>query len=108
MSFFYSSYWICMCFAYTYFVLSYKIIKMSLFNIPIELYRDEDIYIAKCNLIQWAFASWNTPQEAMSELEDVIAMLMDQNQTISSNFIVNTNKIFTYLPMQIKWVYCDQ
>ena len=49
---------------------------MKYLNLPIEIYFDEDTYIAKCNLLQGAFAEGETPQEAIKELMGVIEIII--------------------------------
>lgn len=74
---------------------------MKLLNIPIEVSYEEDVYIAKCSSIQWAFAQWDTPEEAIQELIDVIQMIQEfrKEQKILEDYTVQTNKYFTTLPV---------
>ena len=46
-------------------------------SLPVVIYFDEDTYIAKCPLIQGAFAEGDTPEEALKELMDVIRMIFE-------------------------------
>lgn len=74
---------------------------MKIFNLPIVVEFVDDVYIAKCPLIQWAFASWETSDEAIKELIDVIKMIREYKKDISnlSDYKVNAKKIFTSLPI---------
>ncbi len=76
---------------------------MNVVNLPIEVTYDEDIFIARCNIIQWAFAEGDTPEEAIKELIEVIKMIQDfkSDSTALENYKVNTNKYCTSLPIEI-------
>ena len=76
---------------------------MSIYNLPIKVYRDTDTWIAECFQIKWAKAYGNSPEEAMTELWYVIEMLWDQQEDLRF-FATNINSIFTYLPISVKWV----
>jgi hypothetical protein len=72
-----------------------------LFNLPVEIEFVDDVYIAKCNIIQGAFASWDTPEEALKELIDVIKMIQDfkKNSTPLELYKTKANKYITTLPI---------
>ena len=53
---------------------------MKYLNLPIEVYFEEDIYIAKCSLIQGTFAEGETPQEAIKELIYVVEMIISKGK----------------------------
>jgi hypothetical protein len=76
---------------------------MKIFNLPIEVEFVDDIYVARCNLIQWAFASWETSDEALKELIDVIRMIREfkKDTTNLSDYRMSAKKIFTSLPIAI-------
>jgi len=76
---------------------------MKIFNLPIEVEFVDDVYIAKCNLIQWAFASWETTDEALKELIDVIKMIREykKDTTNLSDYKMSAKKFFTSLPIAI-------
>jgi hypothetical protein len=76
---------------------------MKIFNLPIEVEFVNDVYIAKCHLIQWAFASWDTADEALKELIDVIKMIREFKKDTSnlSDYKMSVKKIFTSLPIAI-------
>ena len=80
----------------------------KIFNLPIIIYFDEDTYIAKCPIIQGAFAEGETPDEALKELIDVMRMIFEyrkeRNEIIEQlkDFSsVNIEKIFTTIPFSI-------
>ena len=80
----------------------------KIFNLPIIIYFDEDTYIAKCPIIQGAFAEGETPDEALKELIDVMRMIFEyrkeRNEIIEQlkDFSsVNIEKIFTTIPLSI-------
>lgn len=77
---------------------------MKIFNLPIEVEFIDDVYVAKCNLIQWAFASWETADEALKELIDVIKMIREFKKDSVSNlsdYKMSAKKFFTSLPIAI-------
>jgi len=76
---------------------------MNFLNLPIEIEFVDDVYIAKCPLIQWAFASWETSEEALKELIDVIKMIREfkKDNTKLTDYKINTKKFFTSLPIAI-------
>ena len=49
---------------------------MKLVNLPIVVSFDEDTFIARCPLVQGAFAEGDTPEEAISELFDVLRLIL--------------------------------
>lgn len=80
---------------------------VSYFNLPIEIYRDTDTYIAECPSIQWAFSQWDTPEEAIVNLREVIAMIQDyeSSQDILSSYLVTSKKIILNLPIVRELAY---
>lgn len=80
---------------------------MSLHNLPVHITFEEDVFIARCPEIQWAFAEWSTPQEALRELISVIELIeeyrLSHSQDISvADFSVSwitTTSIFTSIPV---------
>ena len=74
---------------------------MKYLNLPIEIYFDEDTYIAKCNLLQGAFAEGETPQEAIKELMSVIEMIIETKKE-KLNYEVISDKFFTTIPIICK------
>jgi len=72
---------------------------MNILNLPIEITREEDTYIAKCPIIQGAFAEWETPEEALSELISVIKMIKEYRKEDIKPYQTRTTKIFTSLPI---------
>jgi len=77
---------------------------MKVFNLPIEITFEEDIYIAKCPLIQGAFAEWKTSNEALKELIDVINIINEYKKWQNSNldkYKLNTKKYSTTLPLEV-------
>ena len=80
----------------------------KIFNLPIIIYFDEDTYIAKCPIIQGAFAEGETPDEALKELIDVMRMIFEyrkeRNEIIEQlkDFSsANIEKIFTTIPVSV-------
>ncbi|MFN3639240.1 MAG: type II toxin-antitoxin system HicB family antitoxin [Chloroherpetonaceae bacterium] len=53
---------------------------MKALELPIVVSFEEDTYIARCPLIQGAFAEGDTPQEATKELAEVIELILDYRQ----------------------------
>ncbi len=49
---------------------------MKLLEVPILITYDQDTYIAKCPLIQGAFAEGNSPEESLKELITVIRIII--------------------------------
>jgi len=76
---------------------------MQLLNLPVQVTFQDDVYIARCHLIQWAFAEWDTAEESIKELIDVIQMIMEyrKEKNVLENYKVDTNKYFTTLPLMI-------
>lgn len=50
---------------------------MRALELPVVISFEEDTYIARCPLIQGAFAEGDTPQEAAKELTEVIEMILE-------------------------------
>ncbi|NWF67387.1 MAG: type II toxin-antitoxin system HicB family antitoxin [Campylobacterales bacterium] len=73
---------------------------MKYLNFPIEVYYDEDVYIARCNTLQGAFAEGETPQEAIKELMSVIEMIL-QDKAENKNFETVSDRFFTTLPIAV-------
>ncbi len=72
---------------------------MEVFNLPVQVYFDEDIYIAECPVIQWASTSGETPEEAIRELTYAIEMIADYKDTELKKYQVSTNNYITSLPI---------
>lgn len=73
---------------------------MKYINLPIEVYYDEDTYIARCSTLQGAFAEGETPQEAIKELIDVIELILQENPQTKS-FEVVSERLYATLPMSV-------
>jgi predicted RNase H-like HicB family nuclease len=80
--------------------------EKNLLNLPVIIYYDEDTYIAKCPIIQGAFAEGDTPEEALKELMDVIKMIIaykkERNEKLENleEFISKKeSKICTSIPI---------
>jgi len=73
---------------------------MKYLNFPIEVYYDEDTYIAKCNTLQGAFAEGETPQEAIKELMNVMEMILQDNSQ-NKSYEVISDKFYATLPMAV-------
>jgi predicted RNase H-like HicB family nuclease len=50
---------------------------MQVVNIPVTVSYEEDTYIARCPLLQGAFAEGETPEEAIKELVGVVKMILE-------------------------------
>ena len=74
---------------------------ISYFNLPIEIYYDTDTYIAECTSIQWAFAEWESPEEAIANLKEVVLMIQsyENNNNICDAYLVTSKRITTNLPL---------
>ena len=79
----------------------------KIFNLPVIVYYDEDTYIAKCPVIQGAFAEGETPEEALKELIDVIRMIFEYrkernefNENLKDFVFENNSKVLTTIPME--------
>jgi predicted RNase H-like HicB family nuclease len=78
---------------------------MRLLEIPVVISFEEDTYIARCPLIQGAFAEGETPEETIKELIDVIKMILqyrkERGEKLMDDLIIETDKVVTTLPVEI-------
>ncbi|MCS6989962.1 MAG: hypothetical protein NZM06_10650 [Chloroherpetonaceae bacterium] len=75
---------------------------MKALELPIVISFEEDVYIARCPLIQGAFAEGDTPQEAAKELSEVIELILqykkergDDMSAVIDALTVESDKIVT-------------
>ncbi len=75
---------------------------MKALELPVVISFEEDTYIARCPLIQGAFAEGDTPQEAAKELTEVIELILeykkergDEKSAILDALTVESDKIVT-------------
>lgn len=78
---------------------------MKLLEIPVIVEFDEDVYIAKCPVIQGAFAEGESPEDAIRELIEVVKTILEyrkeRGETLFEDMIVDTNKVITTVPIGI-------
>jgi predicted RNase H-like HicB family nuclease len=78
---------------------------MRLLEIPAVISFEEDTYIAKCPLIQGAFAGGETPEEAIRELIDVVKIILqyrkERGEELINDLVTETDKVITTLPVEI-------
>lgn len=75
---------------------------MKALELPVIISFEEDAYIARCPLIQGAFAEGDTPQEAAKELSEVIELILqykkergDDMSAVIDALTVESDKIVT-------------
>ena len=79
---------------------------MKFLEVSIIVEFEDDIYIARCPVIQGAFAEGETPEDAVKELVDVLKMILEYRKERKEEFpedmIIDANKIITSLPIGMK------
>ncbi|HFC96969.1 MAG TPA: type II toxin-antitoxin system HicB family antitoxin [Thermosulfurimonas dismutans] len=74
-------------------------------GLPVIISWEEDVYIARCPLLQGAFAEGETPEEALRELSEVIKMILTyrleqkEDRTIFEELEIGPYKMCTTLPV---------
>ena len=81
--------------------------KRKIFSMPTVVSFEEDIYIARYPLLQGAFAEGETPEEAVSNLVDVVKLIIEyrkERKEISSfeDLVIETDRITTTVPIGLK------
>ncbi|MGH7889320.1 MAG: type II toxin-antitoxin system HicB family antitoxin [Thermodesulfobacteriota bacterium] len=78
---------------------------MRLLEMPVIVFFEEDTYIAKCPLIEGAFAEGETPEDAIKELIDVVKMILDykkeRGEKLVDDLVMETDKVITTIPIEI-------
>ncbi|MGR3318044.1 MAG: type II toxin-antitoxin system HicB family antitoxin [Candidatus Anammoxibacter sp.] len=78
---------------------------MKLLEIPVIAEFVEDTYIAKCPVIQGAFAEGESPEDSIRELVDVVKSIMvyrkERGERLCEDMVVDTNKVITAMPIGI-------
>jgi predicted RNase H-like HicB family nuclease len=78
--------------------------KMKVLELPIIVTFEEDVYIAKCPLIQGAFAEGETSDKAIKELMDVVKMILEYRKERGEDLdelVIETDKVITTLPIEV-------
>ncbi len=76
-------------------------------GLPVVISWEEDVYIARCPLIQGAFAEGETPEEALKELSEVIKMILayraerQLGSEIFEELEIGPEKMCTTLPISL-------